>query len=99
MVLVRLYKNSLKWSLIRRYFPEWIIRIAQSEKMSRKKLVVHAETSRRRTSGNRTIDRLYDNFDVQTIYGSRVAMKVLSGGLVGELQVGKSRMGTTSFVS
>jgi hypothetical protein len=45
MVLVRLYGNSWKWQLLRRYFAEWIIRVDQFEETSRKKQVVHAEKS------------------------------------------------------
>ena len=44
------------------------------------------------------INRLYNNFDVEIILGSRVAMKVLLGVLVVELQAGKLRMVTTVFM-
>jgi hypothetical protein len=44
------------------------------------------------------INILYNNFDVQAMPGSRGAMKVLPGGLVVELQVGKLRMVPTGFV-
>src|SRR5258706_7074659 len=50
---VRLYGNSWKWYISRRYFAEWIIRIAQSKKMSREKSVVTAEMSRSGASGKR----------------------------------------------
>src|SRR6266700_661763 len=83
MVLVRLYGNSWKWQILRRCFAEWIIRMDQFGEMSKTKQVVHAETSRSGACGKRTIHRLYNNFDIQTMPGSRVAMKVLperSGG-------------------
>src|SRR6202011_3757724 len=50
MVLVRLYGNSWKWQLLRRYFAEWNNRMDQFGEMSKTKQVVHAETSRTRAS-------------------------------------------------
>jgi len=50
-------------------------------------------------SKKRMINILYNNVDVQTRPGSRVVMKGLSGSLVGELQMGRLRIGTTGFVS
>src|SRR5947209_15248317 len=98
MVLVRLYGNSWKWQQLRRCFAEWIIRMDQFGERSKTKQVVRAETSRSGASGKRTIHIRYNNADVQTRPASIDAMRVLPGSLVGEVQMGKCRMGTTSYV-
>ena len=70
----------------------------QFGEMSKTKQVVHAETSRSGASGKRTLYRLYNNFNVEIMLGSKIVMKVLLGVLVVELQAGKFRMVTKVFV-
>jgi hypothetical protein len=89
MVLVRLYGNSWKWQLLRRCFTEWIIRMDQFGEINKTKQVALAETSRSGASGKRTINRLYNNIAVQTMFGSSEAIKVLLGDVLDALQVGK----------
>lgn len=98
MVLVRLYGNSWKWQLLRRCFAEWIIRMDQFGEMSKTKQVVLAETSERGTAGKRTIYILYNHFNIQTTPTDKVAVNVLLGVLMVELQFGRLRMEITSSV-
>jgi hypothetical protein len=78
-------------------FCRMVYRNGSASKTRMKQQVVHAETSRSGASGKRTIYRLYNSFDVYTVPGSRVAVKILPVSLVVELLLGRVRMVITGY--
>ena len=71
MVLVRLYGNSWKWQLLRRYFAEWNNRMDQFGDMCKTKQVVHAETSISGASGKRRYTRHPSNKEYTSLFRLR----------------------------